>query len=85
MNTTSFRLFRFGMRLILRLLARVKLSGMENLPVSGGFVIASNHVGRLDAALPFYFLDHPDIIVVVAESGSLGPTVGEGGLGGVLV
>jgi 1-acyl-sn-glycerol-3-phosphate acyltransferase len=55
------------MRLILRLLAQVEMSGVENLPVSGGFVIASNHVGRLDAALPFYFLEHSDIIVVVAE------------------
>ncbi len=30
-------------------------------------MIASNHIGRLDAALAYYVLDRPDIIMVVAE------------------
>ena len=34
---------------------------------SQGYVIAANHIGRLDAALPYYVLDRPDIIMVVAE------------------
>jgi 1-acyl-sn-glycerol-3-phosphate acyltransferase len=44
----------------------VEAIGIENMP-SGGFVIAANHVGRLDAALGYYVLDRPDIIIVVAE------------------
>jgi 1-acyl-sn-glycerol-3-phosphate acyltransferase len=30
-------------------------------------VIAANHIGRLDAAMAYYLLDRPDIIMVVAE------------------
>ena len=30
-------------------------------------MIAANHIGRLDAALAYYVLDRPDIIMVVAE------------------
>ena len=41
--------------------------GFDNLPTSRGYVIAVNHIGRLDAALPYYILDRPDIIVIVAE------------------
>ena len=44
----------------------MEIDGFENLP-SGGFVIAANHIGRLDAALAYYVLDRPDIIMVVAE------------------
>lgn len=67
MENPSFRTFRFIVRLLLRLIARLETSGMENLPKSGGYVIASNHVGRLDAGIPFCVLERPDIIVVVAE------------------
>ncbi len=52
--------------LILSIIARVEIIGSENLP-AGGFVIAANHIGRLDAALAYYVLDRPDIIMVVAE------------------
>ena len=43
------------------------MSGFENLPPGQGCVIAANHIGRLDAALAYYVLDRPDIIMVVAE------------------
>jgi len=45
----------------------VEVSGFENRPDTQGYVIAANHIGRLDAALPYYVLDRPDIIVIVAE------------------
>jgi 1-acyl-sn-glycerol-3-phosphate acyltransferase len=45
----------------------VKIVGFEHLPDTPGLVIACNHVGRLDAALPYYILERPDIIVIVAE------------------
>ncbi len=67
MNKTAHKIFRFILRLILRLIARVEVSGSENMPAAQGFVIAANHIGRLDAAMPYYFLDRPDIIVMVAE------------------
>jgi 1-acyl-sn-glycerol-3-phosphate acyltransferase len=66
MKKSTHKIFRFFIRLILRLIARVEIVGFENLP-AGGFVIAANHIGRLDAALAYYILDRPDIIMVVAE------------------
>jgi 1-acyl-sn-glycerol-3-phosphate acyltransferase len=51
MNKRTHKIFLFVVRLLVRLIARVEKSGFENLPRSGGFVIAANHVGRLDAAM----------------------------------
>jgi 1-acyl-sn-glycerol-3-phosphate acyltransferase len=67
MNKTTHKIFRFILRSILRLIARVEVSGSENMPATQGFVIAANHIGRLDAAMPYYLLDRSDIIVMVAE------------------
>jgi len=67
MNKTTHRIFRFIVRLILNSIAHVELVGFDHLPSSQGYVIAANHIGRLDAALPYYILDRPDIIMVVAE------------------
>jgi 1-acyl-sn-glycerol-3-phosphate acyltransferase len=43
------------------------MSGFEHLPPGQGYVVAANHIGRLDAALAYYVLDRPDIVMVVAE------------------
>ena len=53
-------------RVIINLIANVKIDGMENIPKNGGFVIATNHLGRLDVALLFYALDG-DFILTIAE------------------
>jgi len=66
MKKSTHKIFRFFVRLILGLIAHVEIVGFENMP-AGGFVVAANHVGRLDAALAYYVLDRPDIIMVVAE------------------
>jgi len=63
----AYKIIRFVIRLVLRLIARVELSGRENLPAAKGYVVASNHIGRLDAALVYYALDRPDIIMLIAE------------------
>ena len=65
MKKSTHKIFRFFVRAILSLIARVEIIGFENLP-AGGFVIAANHIGRLDAALAYYVLDRPDILMVVA-------------------
>ena len=67
MKKTPHTIFRFILRLILNVIARVEMSGFEHLPPGQGYVIAANHIGRLDAALAYYVLDRPDIIMVVAE------------------
>ncbi len=61
------KIIRFLIRLILPLIARVEIRGVENLPQSSGFVIAANHLGRLDTAILFYAIDREDIILPTAE------------------
>ena len=62
---------RFFVRLVciigFRLFTRVKIIGIEHLPVQGGYIAASNHLGRLDPALAYYFLDRKDVTLLVAE------------------
>ena len=53
-------------RFIINLIARVDIQGIENLPTEGRFVIATNHLGRLDVAMLFYALEG-DFILIIAE------------------
>jgi 1-acyl-sn-glycerol-3-phosphate acyltransferase len=67
MNKTAHKILRFIVRLLLRLIARVEVAGGDNLPAQAGFVIAANHIGRLDVVMAYDLLERPDIIVMVAE------------------
>ncbi len=58
---------RFLIRLLMRLLTHTELHGIENLPASGNFIIASNHLGLVDAFIPFYFLNNNNLVVLVGE------------------
>ncbi|MFL7868886.1 MAG: lysophospholipid acyltransferase family protein [Anaerolineales bacterium] len=53
-------------RTVINLIAHVEIQGLENIPKEAGFVIATNHLGRLDVALLFYTLEG-DFILPVAE------------------
>ncbi len=67
-NTTMMRnLIRSLLRLLIDLVAVVELRGMENVPSQGAFVVASNHLGILDAVLIFYAMDRWDVFIPVAE------------------
>ena len=56
------------LRAILRVIARVTVYGMENMPPSSAsYVGVSNHIGRLDPAIVYYLIDRKDIIMLVAE------------------
>ena len=39
------------------MIARVEVTGYEHLPKEGSFVIATNHLGIVDAPIAFYALD----------------------------
>jgi 1-acyl-sn-glycerol-3-phosphate acyltransferase len=67
MKKSTHRIFRFIVRLILNIIAHIEASGFDHLPADRGYVIASNHIGRLDAAMAYYLLDRPDIVMIVAE------------------
>jgi 1-acyl-sn-glycerol-3-phosphate acyltransferase len=58
---------RWLVRLIFNIIARVEPKGYEYLPREGSFVIATNHLGILDAPSAFYALDRWDMFVLVGE------------------
>lgn len=60
-------IIRWLVRLIFNVIARVEVTGYENLPKEGSFVIATNHLGFVDAPIAFYALDRWDLFVMVAE------------------
>src|SRR5512147_396734 len=54
-------------RLLFNVIARVDVKGYEHLPKEGSFVIATNHLGIVDAPIAFYALDRWDMFVMIAE------------------
>jgi len=54
-------------RFVIRTIARVDVHGYENLPKGGGFVIAVNHLGFLDAPMAYYALNDWNLFIPVAE------------------
>jgi 1-acyl-sn-glycerol-3-phosphate acyltransferase len=54
-------------RLLVNAIARVDANGYENLPKEDSFVIATNHLGILDAPIAFYALDYWDMFVLIGE------------------
>lgn len=61
------KIFRAFFGFVIWIIGEVKISGLENIPQSPPFVIASNHVGRLDTGLVFVALDRTDFILPIAE------------------
>lgn len=60
------KLFSLFVRFVLFIIARVDIQGYENVP-EGGFILAANHLGRLDSAMLYYAIEREDIIMPVAE------------------
>jgi 1-acyl-sn-glycerol-3-phosphate acyltransferase len=65
-NCSMQNFLSWVIRSVINLIARVEIQGSENIPKEGGFVIATNHLGRLDVALLFYALEG-DFILTIAE------------------
>ncbi len=60
-------LIRQLMRWLIDLVVQVEIYGRENLPEKGSFIIATNHLGFLDAPMAYYSLDRWDLFIPVAE------------------
>jgi 1-acyl-sn-glycerol-3-phosphate acyltransferase len=60
-------IIRWLIRTLLNLIAKVEIRGYENVPETGAFVIATNHIGMLDAMMFFYAIDRWDVFIPVAE------------------
>jgi 1-acyl-sn-glycerol-3-phosphate acyltransferase len=54
-------------RFLMGLLTDMKVYGLENFPPSGACVGIGNHLGRLDAFLPFTYLDRDDLTMMAAD------------------
>jgi 1-acyl-sn-glycerol-3-phosphate acyltransferase len=63
----GYQLARWIIKNFVRLTTRLEIEGAENLPISGNYVVASNHLGRLDPAMVYAVLERQDIIMFVAE------------------
>ncbi len=60
-------ILRWLIRLLFNIVAHVELKGYENLPKEGSYVIATNHLGIVDAPIAFYALDRWDMFVLIGE------------------
>ena len=61
---------RLLIRILLRLLTTVEVHGLENIPSgagAGNFIFAANHLGLVDAFMPFYILEHNNLVLLVGE------------------
>ncbi len=62
----KYTTLRSIVRFIMNLIADVEVVGLDKLP-EGNFILAANHLGRLDTAILLYAVDREDIIMPVAE------------------
>jgi 1-acyl-sn-glycerol-3-phosphate acyltransferase len=60
-------ILRSLIRILLNSIANFELRGRENLPLTGGMILASNHIGIIDIILVYYGLDRTDLFIPVAE------------------
>jgi len=58
---------RFLIRFLLRLLTHIEVRGRENIPTAGNFIVAANHIGLVDAFLPFYIINNNNLVLLVGE------------------
>jgi 1-acyl-sn-glycerol-3-phosphate acyltransferase len=61
------RITLYVLRIVLKIIARVDITGYENIPTTGGVVVVTNHIGRLDAILGVILSNREDFILMVAE------------------
>jgi 1-acyl-sn-glycerol-3-phosphate acyltransferase len=61
------KIFQKFFRFVLWLISDVEIIGLENVPDTKTFAIASNHIGRLDIGLVFAGLDQTEFILPLAE------------------
>ena len=52
---------------ILNLIGEIEVHDVTNVPASGGFVVATNHIGIIDIAMFHYLFDRYDMFIPVAE------------------
>jgi 1-acyl-sn-glycerol-3-phosphate acyltransferase len=66
MSTMKYTTLRSLIRFIMKIIADIEVHGIERQP-PGNFIIASNHLGRLDTAVLLCVIDREDVIMAIAE------------------
>ena len=66
MGGMKYSTLRSIVRFIMRIITDIEVHGLEQVP-SGNYIIASNHLGRLDTAVLMCVIDRQDIIMAIAE------------------
>ncbi len=61
------RRLRAIFRFLFRLLTRVEVIGLGKVPLSGGCILATNHLSRLDPPLLFMLIERDDLTALVAD------------------
>lgn len=61
------RFVRWLIIAILNTIGNIRVIDIDNVPASGGFVIATNHIGIIDIAMFHYQFDRYDMFIPVAE------------------
>ncbi|GAB4478440.1 MAG: lysophospholipid acyltransferase family protein [Anaerolineales bacterium] len=61
------RFLRSVFRFLFRLLTRLEVVGLEKVPLSGGCILATNHLSRLDPPLLFMLIERDDLTALVAD------------------
>lgn len=54
-------------RVIVKLIGNVKSIDLDTLPETGGVIVVTNHLGRLDAVLGVLLVKRLDVIIMIAE------------------
>jgi 1-acyl-sn-glycerol-3-phosphate acyltransferase len=65
-STMKYSTLRAIVRFIMNIIADIEVCGLEQVP-PGNFIIAANHLGRLDTAVLICVIGREDIIMPVAE------------------
>ena len=60
-------ILRSLIRVLLKLIGRFEIRGKENVPLTGGMIISSNHIGILDIIMVYFAIDRTDLFIPVAE------------------
>lgn len=66
-------LIRFVLYILFRLLSRLQVRGLENLPEEGACIIAANHLGILDGPLIFSLIKRKDATALAAKKHQSNP------------
>jgi 1-acyl-sn-glycerol-3-phosphate acyltransferase len=65
-DAMKYSSLRAIIRSIMNVITVIDVKGMEKLP-AGNFIIAANHLGRMDTATLLYLIERDDLIMPVAE------------------